>query len=78
MHAQFAPSKAATWSRCHGALALAQREGVKDDPPNEYAASGTLTHKIAAETLISGGWNSYEVGRGAPWTASRSLWMRHA
>lgn len=51
MHAQFAPSKAATWSRCHGALALAQREGVKDDPPSEYAASGTLTHAIAAELL---------------------------
>jgi hypothetical protein len=47
----FAPSKAATWANCAGALALADYLKIADDAPSEHAASGTLTHKIGEALL---------------------------
>lgn len=39
------------WASCYGALALAERSGIKPEPSNINAAMGTLTHKIAEHML---------------------------
>jgi hypothetical protein len=54
MHSRFAPSKAAVWSRCHGALALIESAALPPEVTNIHAASGTLTHEIAAQYATDG------------------------
>lgn len=49
-HALLSPSGAERW-RCHGALAACRNE---PNPPNEFSASGTLTHSIAQAMLAAG------------------------
>lgn len=46
-HSIFAPSKAATWVNCAGAIALIERAKLPPERPNIHAADGTLTHRIA-------------------------------
>lgn len=48
-HSLFAPSKAAVWVNCFGALAATQH--LPDEEPNEAAASGTFTHAISERVL---------------------------
>lgn len=53
-HAKFAPSKAAVWANCTGAIALAEAANLPPDEASEHAASGTLTHTISHDILDDG------------------------
>lgn len=50
-HSVFAPSKAAVWGTCYGAIALLLAAKLPDEATNEHAASGTLTHRISEAQL---------------------------
>ena len=50
-HSKLSPSKSAIWAFCYGALAYAERSGVKPSPSNIHSASGTLSHQIAESWL---------------------------
>lgn len=49
-HSLFAPSAAARWSRCRGALALSQALKIKDKS-SIFAAEGSVAHHVASEHL---------------------------
>lgn len=53
-HAEYAPSAAYRWMRCHGSIAASR--GVPQGPSSIYAEEGTECHEAASEILEGTSW----------------------